>query len=125
MAELITGVVAGVFSGMGLGGGSILMLYLVLFLQTEHLKAAGINLMFFISAAAVSMFFHIKEKRIDIKSAVLPVLFGVCGAVAGSFLAHRLDTQYIRIGFGLLLLYIAIKEIINVCGCLFFKQRKG
>ena len=70
LASLLSGICA----SMGLGGGSILILFLTLFLNVDRIVAGGVNLMFFIPVALVSVFMSIKNKsyklplKTDVKS---------------------------------------------------------
>ena len=61
----IASLIAGFVSALGLGGGGILVLYLTLFLGMEQMQAGGINLIFFLPLAAVSIFIHVKHHLID------------------------------------------------------------
>ena len=67
---VVASVIAGFVSALGLGGGGILILYLTLFLDMGQKQAGGINLIFFLPIAAVSIFIHVKNKMIDYKFAL-------------------------------------------------------
>lgn len=68
LVTLIVSFLTGVMASLGLGGGMVLILYLTLIAGTGQLEAQGINLFFFLPIAAVSLFFHTKNK--DRKSVV-------------------------------------------------------
>ena len=57
----------GIFASLGLGGGMILIIYLTLFAGVPQLQAQGLNLVFFIPIAAVSLYFHTKHKMVEWK----------------------------------------------------------
>ena len=60
---------------MGLGGGFVLLLYLV-FTGGEQFASQGQNLLFFMAVCAVGLIFHIKNRLVDARAAVI---CGACG----------------------------------------------
>lgn len=113
----IASLVAGFVSALGLGGGGILVLYLTLFLNMEQMQAGGINLIFFLPLAAVSIAIHIKNKLIDYKFALKCAPFGVLGAFLGVWLANTIQPFWISKGFAVFVLILGIRE-------LFFSPKK-
>jgi uncharacterized membrane protein YfcA len=107
---LLTGITA----SMGLGGGFILVIYLTIFAGIPQLQAQGINLIFFIPIAVLSLFFHIKNKLIE-KQVLLP---GILGEITGVFLgvgaAVLLGSWWLQKAFAVFVLLIGIREIIGV-----------
>ena len=80
MVAAIVGLAAGVLSGMGVGGGTLLVVYLTWVAGFAQIEAQGINLLYFLPCAASSSVLHYKNGLID-KEAVL------CAAAAGVPLA--------------------------------------
>ena len=122
MAEsfLIVSVVAavlGFLSGLGVGGGTLLLLWLTMVLGTDPATARIINLLFFIPSAAVSCFFHIKRGMLRVRQILPAAICGCIGAAAGSFTSSILDTAVIKKIFGILLLAAGTRE-------LFFQTKK-
>ena len=78
---VISGFAAGIISGMGIGGGTILIPALSIFLSIDQHTAQGVNLLYFIPTAAVALFVHIKNKSIDYKIAIPIIISGIAGAV--------------------------------------------
>lgn len=107
----IASLVAGFVSALGLGGGGILVLYLTLFLNMEQMQAGGINLIFFLPLAAVSIAIHIKNKLIDYKFALKCAPFGVLGAFLGVWLANTIQPFWISKGFAVFVLILGIREL--------------
>lgn len=120
MINVLIGAVSGIVSGMGMGGGTILILCLSLFLGKEQHIAQGANLIFFIPTALVSIFINIKQKLIKWKTGLAVAFFGAIGAIAGAMISINLDTKRLKLFFGIFLLCIAIFEIYS----LFFKKEK-
>ena len=111
MVEFILGIIAGIFTGLGLGGGSILILFLTLFLETDQHIAQSTNLIFFIAAAIVSIFMNIKNKTINLKNSKTIVFTGVIFALLGATISKNLNMVILKKLFAIFLLLIAIYEI--------------
>ena len=107
----LIGLAAGIISGMGMGGGAILIPALVLVMSPEQHIAQSVNLLFFIPTAIIALIIHIKNKRIDFKMALPIIAFGLCGAFAGSWLAIRLAGSDLRKLFGVFLLAMSVYEM--------------
>ena len=107
----IIGFFAGIIGGMGMGGGTILIPALVLFLGIDPKIAQSINLLSSIPMTIGALAIHIKNKNVIFKL-VLPIaLFGVMGAVAGSFVANYLSSEMLKKAFGVFLLVIGGLEV--------------
>ena len=107
-----TGVVLGYLAGLGVGGGSLLILWLTLVLKMDHATARAINLMFFISGAGAVSLFRWKKGQLDLKK-ILPAMAAGCVA-AGifSWISRIVDVEAIRKVFGLLLLVTGVRELL-------------
>ena len=77
--SVLIGTLLGILSGLGTGGGSLLILFLSLGLGMAQPEARAINLMFFIPSALVACLFRWKQGRLDIKK-VLPAI--ISGSIA-------------------------------------------
>lgn len=111
MIEILTGFVSGIVSGTGMGGGTILILCLSIFLGIDQKIAQATNLIFFIPTSIAAIYVNIKEKKIDFKVAKTIILFGIIGAIIGAVIAQRMDTRLLKKSFGIFLAFIAIHEI--------------
>ena len=63
LAPFLSSLAAGFVSSLGLGGGGILVLYLTVFQGMNQTEAGGINLLFFLPVAAVSIAIHLKNRQ--------------------------------------------------------------
>lgn len=107
----IAGLLAGAAGAMGLGGGSILLMYLTLIAGMGQLHAQGINLIFFIPCALVSLLMHQRQGRIP-WGIVLPVIgWGLPFALAGFALSGRLGGDFMSKIFGGFLVVLGVREI--------------
>ena len=107
----IIGLATGVLSGFGVGGGSLLMLYLTLFANVQQYQAGGVNLLYFIACAPAALWSHVKNGLIDRQAVIWCTLAGLPVSVAAAFLAARMDVSLLRRAFGALLLYIGVREL--------------
>lgn len=107
----IVGLVLGFLAGLGIGGGSLLMLWLTLIVGMDPARARCINLMFFIPCAICSSLFRLKQGTLPLGKIWLPIVCGCVLAAATSLLRPRLDTVLLKRIFGVLLLYTGVKEL--------------
>lgn len=110
MIETLLGFIAGTVSGMGMGGGTILIPSLVLFAEIEQKTAQGINLIYFLPVAVTALFFHIKNKQIKTRSMAYLIGGGLLGASVGSLLAIRIENDLLKKVFALFLIVMGIYE---------------
>lgn len=111
MSDVIIGFFSGIISGMGIGGGAILIPALILLREIAQQTAQGINLVYFLPTALVSLFIHIKNKNVEIKTALIIGISGIVGAAAGSLLALYLSGGFLRRLFGIFLFLVGIYEV--------------
>ena len=108
---LLAGLFSGILGSMGLGGGGALIIYLSLFTETEQLTAQGINLLFFIPIAFVSVIIYAFKKQIKWRLVLKIAFWGLIGTALGligtSFLGGKLTAKI----FGSLMLIIGFREI--------------
>lgn len=105
------GTVLGFLSGMGIGGGSLLILWLTGVLAMEQRAAQGINLLFFLPAAIAAILFHGRQGKVNWKAALPAIAAGVAAAGLCAWLAVHLDAQGLKKYFGGLLIVIGLLEI--------------
>jgi len=105
------GFISGMISGMGIGGGVILIPALTLLLGFEQKTAQGINLLYFIPTGAVALWVHFKNRSVEFKTGWPIAAFGIISAVAGAFLAGIIPSAILRRIFAFLVIFIGINEI--------------
>lgn len=116
--SLAVGIVLGFLAGMGVGGGSLLLLWLTLVLGKDPGTAGSVNLLFFLPGAIIASLFRLKQGKLDGRR-ILPALAGaVIAAAAATLLTKNLDTQALRKPFGILLVVTGLRE-------LFYRFRKA
>jgi uncharacterized membrane protein YfcA len=109
--SVLVGTILGVLSGLGTGGGSLLILWLTLMLGMDQETARSINLMFFIPSALVACLFRWKQGRLDIKKVLPAIIAGSIASGLFTFLSRGMDTAMLQKLFGGLLLLTGVREL--------------
>lgn len=119
MKEVIIGIISGMVSGIGMGGGTVLILLLTMFMNTEQHIAQATNLIFFVPTSISAIIMNIKEKNINLNIGIKVAIFGVIGAIVGSMISNKLEVNVLRKYFGFFLaavgsyqIYLLMKEYI-------------
>lgn len=107
----IVGFAAGILSGMGVGGGMILIPALTLLEGVEQHTAQTVNLFYFIPTAIAALIVHIKNKNVEVKTAAKMAAAGVAFAVLGSFLAVKLSPNMLKKIFAVFTAAAGAREI--------------
>ncbi len=105
------GSILGVLSGLGTGGGSLLILWLTLGLDMAQPEARAINLMFFIPSALVACLFRWRQGRLDFKKVLPAIVAGSISAGFCAFFSQNMDTSLLQKLFGGLLIFTGIREL--------------
>lgn len=104
LLPFLCGLGASILSAWGVGGGTLLLLVMTLFLGVDQRTAQGINLLFFLPTAISALICHARGGYLDkpmLKNAVPPA---VAAALAGAWIATALDVELLRRPFGVYLL---------------------
>ena len=111
MKEILIGAVSGVFSGIGMGGGTVLIVLLTIIVGLEQHVAQATNLIYFIPTAISAIIVNYREKNIDTKLAKTISFYGIIGAVIGAIISINTDIQKLRKFYGMFLAIIAVHDI--------------
>ncbi len=111
MLGFLVGVATGVLSGCGVGGGTLLVLYLTAVAGLEQYQAGGINLLYFITCAPPALFGHAKKGLVEWRGVLWCLVLGIPAAIAAGAVAGQLDVGLLRRLFGVLLLYVGVQEL--------------
>ena len=105
LLPLLCGFGAGIISAWGVGGGTLLLLVMTLFLGVDQRTAQGINLLFFLPTALSALLCHRKSGFLDkptLRAAIPPAILA---ALAGAWIATAMDVELLRKPFGVYLLF--------------------
>ncbi len=108
LIPLAAGLGTGILSAWGVGGGTLLLLIMTLFLGVDPSTARAINLLYFLPTAGVSLFFHRKNALLDKTIIWQAVPIGLLVTAAAAWLATAIDTTLLRRPFGIFLLFNSI-----------------
>lgn len=89
----------------------VLIIWLTAFMNTDQLRAQGINLIFFLPIALLSCILHRRNGLIKIKPLLPAIIFGVIGAASGALLAGFAGSELLRKCFSGFILLIGVKEL--------------
>ena len=104
MKFFIVSLLIAILSGMGVGGGGLLVIYLTLFEGTEQIIAQGANLCFFILCGLASTIYNAKKNKIVWKVTGILSASGLISCIIGSILASRINPDILRKIFGSMLM---------------------
>ncbi len=107
----LAGAVTGVLSGFGIGGGTLLLIYMTAVAGLDQHLAQGINLLYFLPTAATALPSHLKNGFVDKKTALPAILAGLLGTALAAWVATALDVSLLRKLFGAYLIYIGLREL--------------
>lgn len=111
-ASVIVGTTLGFLSGLGVGGGSLLILWLTLVLEMSAPEARILNLMFFLPCAIIACLFRKKQGNLKPGKILPAIISGCIAAFLCSRLGQTLDTGVLKKLFGILLIATGLRELI-------------
>ena len=109
---LAVGTVLGFLTGLGIGGGSLLILWLTIVLGLDHGTARGINLLFFLPAAVIACVFRWKQGAVNFRTVLPAMLSGSLSAALCSYIGLMLDMELLKKLFGALLILTGLRELL-------------
>ena len=109
--QLLVGTVLGFLSGLGVGGGSLLLLWLTLVAGMAPEAARTVNLIFFLPSALVACAIRLKKGSLKIGPLLPAIVSGCIAAAVFSLLAGIMDQSILKKLFGILLILAGIREI--------------
>ena len=117
MVAILVGAALGFLSGLGVGGGSLLLLWLTVVMDRSQDMARAMNLLFFLPCALIATVFRWKQARLPLPVALPAVLGGLLGAALGCLLGPQINAELLKKAFGVLFVITAIRE-------LFYKEKQ-
>ena len=118
LLSAIIGFLLSILAGLGVGGGSLLILWLTLVMGVSQTTARAINLLFFLAAAGSVSLLRLKKGKLNFKAVVPAVIAGCLSAALFSWLGTQIEQAILRKFFGILLLFTGVRE-------LFYRPRKA
>ena len=111
MVPFLCGLGASVISAWGVGGGTLPLLVMTLFLGVDQRTAQGVNLLFFLPTAASALVCHARGGYLDKPTLKAAVPIAVAAALAGAWISNAVDVEVLRKPFGVYLLLSGVSLV--------------
>lgn len=111
MLDFIFGTATAVLSGLGIGSGGLLVIYLTMLGEYEQITAQGLNLLFFLFSSGAAMLYHLTHRQINFGAVLILLIFGLAGAGVGSLLLSVLGGGIVRKIFGIMLIFSGMSAL--------------
>ena len=112
--EIVAGIIGGIVAGMGMGGGTLTIPILTIFLKYEQLRAQGINLIAFLPMAVVALVIHVKNHLVDFKNTWMLALVGAVFSLVGALVANNISNSILKKFFALFLIGLGVWQFIEM-----------
>jgi hypothetical protein len=107
----LCGLGASIVSAWGVGGGTLLLLVMTLFLGVDQRTAQGVNLLFFLPTAVSALVCHARSGYLDKPTLKAAVPAAVIAALIGAWISNAVDVEVLRKPFGVYLLLSGISLV--------------
>lgn len=112
--EIMAGVIGGIVGGMGMGGGTLTIPILTIFLSYEQLQAQGVNLIAFLPMSVIALVIHFKNKLVDFKSTWGLALVGCVFSLIGAIIANNINNAILKKLFAVFLIGLGIWQFVEM-----------
>lgn len=109
---LLISTALGFLTGLGVGGGSLLMVWLTAVLGMDALTARSINLLFYLPGAAIAILFRKRQGKIQWRNVLPPALAGCIAAAVCSRFSTAVDNSWLQKIFGVILIAAGLRELL-------------
>ncbi len=109
----LLGFASGIFGGLGMGGGTLLIPLLNIALGLDQKLCQGINLVSFLVMALFSLIIHFKNGYVQTRGIFYIIVSGLVFSLAGAFLAGCLPSKTLKVAFGVFLCILSVVQIIQ------------
>lgn len=112
-AFVILGFVAGTYGTLVGVGGGLLVVPVLLFLHVSPKEAAGTSLAVVFANAASGSVNYLRQRRVDVRTALVFALAGLPGALLGGLVDQFVPKRMFSLAFGLFLAFIALRLFLS------------
>ncbi len=116
LLTLLAAFITGFLASLGVGGGTILIIWLTAVCGMDQITAQGINLIFFLPIALLSVIIHIRNGLIDLKRLTPALLWGTPAAALAAFAASGTDSVFLGKAFSCFILLLGLKTLFGSKG---------
>ncbi|MGN1444296.1 MAG: TSUP family transporter [Acutalibacteraceae bacterium] len=111
MKRILFLILSGIIGSMGLGAGTVLIIYLTIFENMPQIEAQGINLLFSLPCAALSILIYQRKKLIVKDNLSCLILSGIVGALGGYLILDRMKPDILSDIFACALILLSIYQL--------------
>lgn len=112
MLIVLIGLIAGILSGLAIGGGTVLVPALVLVIGLKQQVAQGVTLAAFLPTAMIAALTHYRHGNVKTKLALFMAVGTGIGAIGGAILAAEISEGLLRRLFGIFLIAMGLYELL-------------
>ena len=112
LSYILCGLAAGVVTGMGLGGGCVLIPMLTILMAVDQTEAQSANLAGFVLSCPIAIIIALKNKMIDFDVIKRMLPFALPTAVLMSILSATSDGNTSRVAFSVFLIVLSAINLI-------------
>lgn len=112
IVTLSVGTALGFLTGLGVGGGSLLMVWLTAVLGISAITARSINLLFYLPGAAIAILFRKRQGKLQWKNVLPPALAGCVAAAVCSTFSTAVENSWLQKVFGVILVIAGVREVL-------------
>ena len=106
---ILFGIIGGVFCGLGMGGGTLLI-PLISLIGISQKASQTINLISFILTSTVALIFHFKNNLVNCKNIFTIIVPSCLFSLVGSLISVFLKGKVLKFCFGIFLIIVALLE---------------
>ena len=112
---ILIGILGGFMSGfMGIGGGLVMVPLMVLLAKfTQHMAQGTSLAVLTLPVVIFGAYQYYQEGNVNLNAAITITIFFCVGIFLGSKTAHFMSSENLKIIFGLLMIFVGIKMVIN------------
>lgn len=107
----LAGLITGIFSAWGVGGGSLLIIYMTVLGGITQQTAQGVNLLYFLPTSFTALYSHLKNKLVDIKLAYPAIITGILFSLGASYATAAIDKAAMKKVFGIFIIIVGFSEL--------------
>lgn len=112
--EILAGLLGGIIGGMGMGGGTLTIPILTIFLNYKQILAQGVNLIAFLPMSVVALIIHMKNHLVAYKETWMLALVGCFSSLFGAIFANKIPNIVLKKSFAVFLIGLAIWQIVEI-----------
>jgi len=105
-----------ILSGIGIGSGGLLVIWLTLIGGLDAQSARGLNLLFFVFSASSALIIHARKGRVKPTLALFLALFSCLGTIIGTYIGMSIDAYWLKKIFGAMLTFSGVYAILGMLG---------